>query len=329
VVRKIDWDNQIARRLRLRDLQIFLAVVEHGSMSKAARRFQISQPAVSDIITGLEDAIGEQLLNRHWRGADPTPYGRALMQRSLIVFDELKQGIKDIELLADPTAGELRIGCVDSIAATILPPIIDEFAKQYPRVRLHVDRLVTGEVELMKLRARGLDVVLVRHFRPFANESDDLTVETLFEDCLVIVCGRKSRFARRKKIGLADLAQEPWILTPADSANNTILMDGFRRDGLEAPGVFLSTYSVELRMKLIATGRYIGAFARSVIQPETERTLKILPIELPLRPWPVVLITLKHRLLNPIAQRFIAHLRHHAEALVAAARTGDRPTAER
>lgn len=323
MVRKIDWDNQIGRRLRLRDLQIFLAVAEHGSMSKAARQFRLSQPAVSDIITGLEDTIGERLVDRHWRGVEPTRYGRALIQRSLIVFDELKQGIKDIELLADPTAGELRIGCVDSIASTILPQIIETFAERYPRVALHVDRLVTGEVELMKLRARSLDVVLVRYFTPFANENDDLTVETLFEDYLVVVCGRKSRFARRGKISLADLADEPWILTPADSANNTILMDAFRSKGLAAPRVFLSTYAVELRTKLIATGRYVGAFARSVIQPDAERTLQILPIELPLRPWPIVLITLKHRTLNPVAQRFIEHLRECANSIAAAAGVGN------
>jgi DNA-binding transcriptional LysR family regulator len=322
VVRKIDWDNQIGRRLRLRDLQIFLAVVEQGSMSKAARQFQISQPAVSDIMTGLEDAIGERLLDRHWRGVEPTRYGRALMQRSLIVFDELKQGIKDIELLADPTGGELRIGCVDSIAATVLPPIIARFAERYPRVGLHVDRLVTGEVELMKLRARSLDIVLVRYFKPFANENDDLIVETLFDDYLVLVCGRNSRFARRKRIGLAELADEPWIVTPADSANNTILMDAFSREGLAAPRVFLSTYSIELRTKLIATGRYVGAFARSVVQPDTERALKILPIELPLRPWPIVLITLKHRTLNPIAQRFIDHLRGYAKSIAPTAPPG-------
>jgi DNA-binding transcriptional LysR family regulator len=193
VVRKIDWDSQIGRRLRLRDLQIFLAAAQYGSMSRAARELRLSQPAVSDIITTLEETIGERLLDRHSRGVEPTRYGRALIQRSLIVFDELKQGIKDIELLADPTAGEVRIGCVDSIASTILPSVVARFAEQYPRVRLHVDRLVTSEVELMKLRARSLDFVLVRYFKPFTGENDDLTVEAVFEDYLVIVCGRKSR----------------------------------------------------------------------------------------------------------------------------------------
>jgi molybdate transport repressor ModE-like protein len=309
VVRKIDWDSQIGHRLRLRDLHVLMAVAQHGSMSKAARELRLSQAAVSGVITSLENAIGERLFERDYHGAEPTRYGNALLQRSLVVFDELKQGIRDIEHLADPTVGELRIGCVDSIASTILPDVIETFSERYPHVVLHVDRLVTTDVDLMKLRGRSLDVVLVRYFTPFAGENSDLTIETLFEDYLVVVCGRRSRLARRGRIQLADLADEPWILTPTDSGNRSILTEAFRNAGLGPPKVFLTTYSVELRTKLVATGRYVAAFARSVIQPEAERSLKILPIALPPRPWPIVLVTLKRRALSPVAQRFIAHLR--------------------
>jgi molybdate transport repressor ModE-like protein len=308
VVRKIDWDNQIGHRLRLRDLQILMAVARHGSMNKAARELRLSQPAVSGIITTLEHAVGERLLERDNHGVEPTRYGQALLERSFVVFDELKQGMRDIEHLADPTLGEVRIGCVDSIASTMLPRVIETFSERYPQVVFHVDRVVTTDVDLMKLRGRSLDLVLVRYFAPFAEDDSDLTIETLFEDYLVVVCGRRSRFANRSKIRLEDLAEERWILTP-DSANRFILMDAFRRAGLAPPKVFLFTYSVELRTKLVATGRYVAAFARSVIQPETERSLKMLPIAFPPRPWPIVLVTLKRRTLNPVAQRFIEHLR--------------------
>lgn len=180
MVRKIDWDSQIGRRLRLRDLHVFIAVAQQGSISKAARKLRVSQPAVSGVITNLEHTIGERLFDRDQRGVEPTKYGRALLQRSLVVFDELKQGIKDIEFLADPTIGELRIGCVDSIASTLLPPIIHNFSQRYPRVVLHVHRLVTTDVEFTKLRERSLDVVLVRYFTRFQKEHDDLNVEDSF-----------------------------------------------------------------------------------------------------------------------------------------------------
>src|SRR5690349_16559894 len=201
-----------------------MAVARHGSMNKAARELRLSQPAISGIITTLEDAIGERLLERDNHGVEPTRYGQALLERSLVVFDELKQGIRDIEHLADPTVGEVRIGCIDSIASTVLPRVLETFSERYPQVVFHVDRVLTTDVDLMKLRRRGLDLVLVRYYAPFAPDSSDLNIETLLDDYPVVVCGRRSRLANRSRIRLEDLAEERWVLTP-DSASRFILTD--------------------------------------------------------------------------------------------------------
>ena len=109
--RRIDWESQIGRRLRLRDLYVFSSVVRLGSMGKAAQELGVSQPAVSEVIADLEHGLGVRLLDRGPQGVSATVYGVALERRSVAAFDELKQGIKDIEFLSDPTAGEIRIGC--------------------------------------------------------------------------------------------------------------------------------------------------------------------------------------------------------------------------
>src|SRR5499426_1344373 len=121
MLRKIDWESQIGRRLRLRDLHVFHAVVLRRSMAKAAVELGVSQPAVSEVIADLEHALGVRLLDRSTQGVEPTMYGNALLKRSIAVFDELKQSVRDIEFLSDPTMGELRIGCVESLSATIVP----------------------------------------------------------------------------------------------------------------------------------------------------------------------------------------------------------------
>src|SRR5262245_30370267 len=79
--RKIDWESQIGRRLRLRDLHVFQMVVQHGSMAKAAVALGVSQPAVSDVIADLEHALGVRLLDRTPQGVEPTMYGAALRKR--------------------------------------------------------------------------------------------------------------------------------------------------------------------------------------------------------------------------------------------------------
>jgi DNA-binding transcriptional LysR family regulator len=123
----INWESRIGRRLRLRDLHVLFAVVQSGSMIKAATQLGVSQPVVSEAIADLEATIGVRLLDRSPRGVAPTLYGQALLDRSQVAFDELRQGIKDIEFLADPTLGEVRIGCSESLTAGVLAPIIDRY----------------------------------------------------------------------------------------------------------------------------------------------------------------------------------------------------------
>jgi DNA-binding transcriptional LysR family regulator len=89
--------DRIERRLKLHDMRVLMSVVQAGSMSKAAERLGTAQPALSRSIAELEHALGVRLLDRSPRGVEPTAYGRALIKRGVAVFDELRQGVKDIE----------------------------------------------------------------------------------------------------------------------------------------------------------------------------------------------------------------------------------------
>jgi DNA-binding transcriptional LysR family regulator len=311
MARKIDWESQIGRRLKLRDLHAFLTAVQRGSMSKAARQLGVSQPAVSDAIADLEQALGVRLLDRRPQGIEPTMYGDALLRRSAAVFDELKQCIRDIEFLGDPTAGELKIGCPEGIAA-ILPPILESFARKYPRVVLHVDQVSTATLELPGLRQRKFDLVVALLLMPRVDDSqaDDLNVEVLFDDHLVIAAGMRSRWARRRKIDLSELIDEPWILAAPDTGPYRIVSEAFRARGLSLPRISLMTLSVHLRTNMLASGHFIATFPSSVARLHADRfSLKVLPVDLPVRPWPVAIVTLKNRTLSPGVERFIAHIR--------------------
>src|SRR4051794_1991965 len=94
--------DRIERRLKMHDMRVLMSVVEAGSMHKAAERLATSQPAVSRAISELEHALGVRLLDRNPSGIRPTRYGEAIIKRGLAVFDELRQGVKDIEFLSDP-----------------------------------------------------------------------------------------------------------------------------------------------------------------------------------------------------------------------------------
>jgi DNA-binding transcriptional LysR family regulator len=305
--KKIDWENQLGRRLKLRDLHVFFTVADRGSMAKAAAHLEVTAPTVSEVIADLEHTLGVRLFDRGPQGVEPTIYGKALLRRGLVAFDELKQGIRDIEFLADPTVGELRIGCTESISAATLPLIIDRFSKQYPGVVLDV-----GDIDFRffvpKLRDRTFDLVLTRRGLPSADREpvNDLNIEILFDDELVVAAGMQTRWARRRKIDLAELADERWILTAPGTWNYSVLAEAFRARGLDMPKLSVKTLSVHLRTNLLATGQFVTAFPRSVLHLHADRfSLKALPLNLPARPWPVRVLTLKDRTLSPLVERFI------------------------
>src|SRR6185436_5845486 len=138
MARRHNWDSRIGRRLRLRDLHVLFAVVQQGSMAKAGAHLGMSQSAVSQAVAALERAVEVPLLDRTPRGIELTPYGAALMRRGQGAFDELRSGVNDIEFLKNPEVGEVRIACTESVAAGILPAVIERFSRQYPKVRLKI-----------------------------------------------------------------------------------------------------------------------------------------------------------------------------------------------
>src|SRR5262245_16903223 len=93
----MDCESRLGRRLRVLDLYILPAVVKMGGMGKAARELAMTQPAVSAAIANLEHMLGVRLLDRSPSGIEPTIYADAILKRSVAVFDELKQSVKDVE----------------------------------------------------------------------------------------------------------------------------------------------------------------------------------------------------------------------------------------
>jgi DNA-binding transcriptional LysR family regulator len=315
--RLTQWEQQIGRRLRLRDLFVFFNVVECGSMAKAAAKLGVSTPSISEAIAALEHMLGVRLLDRSPSGVVVTPYGEALLARGRAAFDELRQGIRDIEFIADPQAGELRIGCPESIAAGFLVAVIERFLEDYPHVRFHVVPVHQPTTEFPELHQRKVDLVFAR----LANEpvrgrlSEELDAEVLFNDRYALVVAEKSKWARRRSVDLADLVEEPWIMTPLDALGDSFLVKAFSTRGLPLPALAVTTFSIHLRNNLVGSGKFITALPNSVLQIERKRhAFKELPIELSVHP-PVAIVTLRNRTLGPTVQRFIQCAREVAKSV--------------
>lgn len=299
------WPDQIGRRIKLRQLEILFAVVACGTMGKAAERLAMSQPVVSKAIADLENALGARLLDRGPHGAEPTLYGRALLKHSVAIFDELRQSIGEIKFLADPTAGELRIACADSMLSGLLPVIINTLCSRHPKLTFHVSQGLSGASLYRELRARNVDLVLGKLAAPFAEA--DLKPEILFEERYVVVAGAKSPWVRRRSIRLAELIDERWILQPANNNEGTAQMSEiFHACGLEVPRAAVHAASIQLYEALAASGQFLAMLPMSASRFGPKRpSIRILPVNLPQVSRPLAIVVLKNRTASPVVQRFI------------------------
>jgi DNA-binding transcriptional LysR family regulator len=302
----------IGHRLKLQHLKVVMAVAEWGSMAKAAKHLAISQPVVSKVIADLEDLLGVRLFDRSPQGVEPTPYGHALLKRSITIFDDLRTSVDEIKFMADPTAGELRIGSTEPLLAGLGAAVMDRLWRQYPRINFRVVEADSATLLNRDLPERRIELALVPLVRASISEEQEATI--LFQDHLRLVVGMKSRWAHRRRITLADLIDEPWCL--ASSSIGSLMAEAFRVSGLEMPRIAVTTTTAHLLFKLLESGRFVGHFGDGLLNFYADRfALKKLPIELPIAPFAVAIITLKNRTVSPVAQLFIDCAREVAKPL--------------
>jgi DNA-binding transcriptional LysR family regulator len=281
-------------------------------MAKAAAHLAISQPAVSKAIAEMEQVLGVRLLDRSAQGVEPNLYGRALLKWATAVFDDIDQAVKEIEFLADPTKGELRVGATEPIVAGLLPAVLERLHTKHPQICIHVKQVVTSAELSQDLRERNFDLIIGRVVKPIADDTD---AEILFYDPIFVVAGSKNRWTHRRKIALAELTNESWALPPLDSVLGSVIAEAFRANGLSVPRADVVTAGIQLYTALTAKG-YLAICPGSLLHFSAKRLgLKALPVDLPIHPWPVALITLKNRTISPVAQLFIECARDTAGPL--------------
>jgi DNA-binding transcriptional LysR family regulator len=311
----VDWNSRIGKRIKLRDLHILQTAVEAGSMMKAASDLAITQPAVSYAIAEIEHALGVPLLDRTSQGVTPTIYGRALLERSAVVFNELRQGISEINSLADPAVGELRLGTTPPMSA-IASAVFNRLIPLYPRITYTLSVQAT-DVLLRQLRQRDIELVISRLADTVRD--DDLSIETLFHDELAVICSKHNKWARRRNVSLAELAPEPWVLPPASGFLTQVMRRAFTEQGLEMPQAAVTTSSTYALSVLVGNGPFLAIHPGTMLTtPSRHPQLAAVDVRLSTTRGPIGLITLKSHSLSPTAKLFL----RSAASVVKAMRPG-------
>ncbi len=288
----MEWDDRIGRRLRLKDLHTLQTVAEVGSMAKASEHLALSQPAISKAVSEMERVLSVPLLDRSARGVELTEFGRLLVERARVIFDEIRQGVSDIEHLSDPTRGTVRIGATEPVTG-IVSQIISRLARKYPRIS-HDVMISDLDTLLGALRERTRDVVVTRWTPP--PEADDLAVQELFKSPLAVMAARDHPLLQRKKLRVGDLMEEKWTLAPSGSFLGRVVVDLFHRRKLPLPPTIVTSMSVNMRLSLVASGGFLTVLPRLMLRyPSHKAWLRALDVDLSDSSQPIVYITLKRR----------------------------------
>lgn len=297
--------DQVERRLKLRELRVLLAVVKAGSMAKGAAELGISQPNVSKAISDLELALGVTLLDRGPRGVEATAYGLTVIKRGVAVFDELRHAIEDVAFLADPTCGELRLGCTDWSAGSVCLAI-DRISRQYARIKFDV---LSSDIATLQRELKGRTIELFVANSLYSLSKEDFDAEILYDDPLIVVADAQHALVRRRRVELADLINEAWVLPPNDTIGGAYIRNALQRNGLALTNTVVSAYSPVVQHNLIATTRFLTVMPKSMLQNMARNhSLRALPVHLPTTQRRIAAIVLKRRMLSPIAKLFIETL---------------------
>jgi DNA-binding transcriptional LysR family regulator len=236
----------------------------------------------------------------------------------MAAFGELRQAVGELEFLANPTVGEAHIGCNESLAAALLPAVVERLSTQRPGLTLHVvqmSRPIT--VEIQHLRERAVDLIIGRGL--FQVPEDDLHAEVLFEEPLLAVAGVQSQWAKRRKLELAELSAAKWILYPPNEAPGLLVDEAFRVRGLKLPRPILTTASLHVRDALLGDGDYVTIIPACMVRVFNSKrpTVRVLPVDLGIQKRPVAVFTLRERTLNPVAEIVASCVRDVSKRLFA------------
>ena len=297
----LDKLRQLDRRISLHDLRVVMAVAQAGSMGKAAKQLATSQPAISRSIGTLEQTLGVRLFDRSAQGIELTPFGRVLVKRGTVVFDELLHGIKDIGFLSTPTVGDLAIGASIAVAEGFVCSVIARLSRRYPRVTFQVHATDTATA-YQALLGRKVDLAIVH-----AIDMPDqklMDVEELLQDPHVVVAGAHHPIVRRRSVSLAQLVDEPWVLPLPEQPYGTVVASGISRARIASSALCRRFDAACPNDFARHRPLLVDGSPRCHAVSAENRLLRSLPIELPMTTRPLALVTLKNRTLNPLAELF-------------------------
>jgi len=249
----------------IRQLNAFLAVVQHGSLGRAAQRLNITQPALSRTIRRLEEQIGAPLFERYATGMMLTNFGQALLPHATLLQREAEQAAEEINALRGLSRGTIRVGAVASAVSLVLPVAIGRVLALWPKLQVH---LVEGVGDL-------LTDALLRHDIDLAigvsmPDTADICVipDCEWHDTSQIIAAAGHPLRQRARLRLEDTLDHKWVLPPRGTAPFDELTHLFASRGLPAPDIVVETRSIIGIKSMVAHAGFLSWMPQPMFEAE-------------------------------------------------------------
>lgn len=307
-----DIDRVLRSNLKLKHLQLIVALDEFRHLGRSAEFLSLTQPAVSKSLAEIERMFGLDLFVRSTRGTEPTAYGEKVARFARSVLADFDRTREDIEAVASGGSGRIRVGAMVVATPGLLARAVARVKQGSPRTTISIEE---GDLSrlLPRLRVGELDFIVGRLEPGYA--SPDLETEALYTEPMCVVVAPQHPLARRRRQpGWGDLATLPWVVPPAWAASRVKLNQMFYKHGLEPPPDIVETASFLVTLTFLQQRHCVGFVAQQVAEHLARERLAValriaVPIELP----PVGLILLRGGLRTPSMERLLAALREEAK----------------
>ncbi|MEZ5645525.1 MAG: LysR family transcriptional regulator [Burkholderiaceae bacterium] len=296
--------NRLLVKVRVRHLQALVRLCELGNVNRAAQAMGMTQPAVTLLLSDLEQLIEAPLFVRHARGVTPTPLARELLPLVRQMLGRLEEGAELVASRLEHGAGTVRVSTTAAAANGLLAQVLPGFLAEQPQVQV----LVT-EVDILAVSASidtgSADLVFCR--RP-AVVPQGWRFEACLDDRFVVACGMRHPLARRRRLALSDLESATWLPNAMGSAARDRYEQLLQQEGWPARTSPVVTRTSALTWTLLDTLDLLALVPYSVVRPWVERGhLKLLPVPLEM-PFESLGILRPVEGLGPAGERLAAHV---------------------
>lgn len=286
----------------IRHLRNMLAVMEEGSIGKAAQRLHISQPALTKSIQRLEEHLGVRLFDREARGMKPTFYAGSLRGYAKAACVGMAEAESQIASLRNGTEGIITVAGPPLIVTELLPDVLLRLSQERPKLQVHV---VARNRELFTDLLEGrFNLVVAMLYDEIPKQG--LSKQWLFDDRLVLVMRPDHPLAKRRKVKPGDLLEQKWVFADSDTWSHRRLQLYFEQAGLAVPRPRIASRNPAVLKNIVMASDHIGMMSRLGVEKEIAKgLLKCIEIDSPLMHRPIGIVRRENEPMSPAAKSFV------------------------